>query len=224
MRRQTSRNKRDSGSGDLEGTQLSSTGASRASRRARARSWLHRECRRAGSILCAGVEALGMALCGAGSSRLSLAPALGAVCACRGAMEDGGSRGWRDPSLPGPLAAPRISTGNMHSPHGQPSATARGQRWPLLSLGSKGGAGAGKRIHSRGPPTPRLLSRTGVEVSMGNETRPARQGWVHPDTPESRDLPVPLSPSAPLVPSCARRVTDGVLSPHYVCLSKFNGL
>lgn len=146
VRKQTSRNaslQGDRGTGDPEGTELSSTRASSASRHFRTPSWPHWGCRRAGSSLRAGMEALEVAPCG--SSRLSLAP--GAVCASRGAMED------RGPGQPGPLAAPRISTGNIHTPHGQPSARARGQRWPPFSLGTKGGAGAGKHIQDPIPPS-----------------------------------------------------------------------
>lgn len=151
MRKQTSRNKslkRDSGSGDLERTQLSSTRASRASWHATAPWWLHWECRRAGSSLGAGMEALGMAPCGAGPA----AAASPWLRHSEPSVPVGGPRRMGDPSQPGPLAAPRISTGNVQSPHGQPSARARAQRWPSLSLGNKGGAEQGSTSRVLVPP------------------------------------------------------------------------
>lgn len=96
-----------------------------------------------------------------------------------------GLEGSWDPSQPGPLAAPRIGTGNRHIPYYQPSAGARGQRWPPLALGdakgSKGGAGAGKHIQRTRPPIPRHLSLTGMEVHMGEPAQTCTAGWGHPD-------------------------------------------
>lgn len=222
---------RDSGSGVLEGSQLSSTRASMASWHSRAHSWLHWECRRADCSRRAGMRALGMAPCG--SSRLSLASALGAVWARRGAMEAGTPRAG---GIPG--SEPAWATGSCqeqpwarHSPHCQPGA--RGQRCPPLSLGdaraSEGGAGAGRHIQGTRAPIPRHRNRAGAEVDGGNQAGPAPRGWRHPAAAGARDG---LGSARAPVPECsggaqlcsARRVTDGVLSPHYVCLSKFNGL
>ena len=141
-----------------------------------------------------------------------------------------GLEGSWDPSQPGPLAAPRIGTGNIHTLCHRPSARAQGQRWPPLALGdaseSKGGAGAGKHIQRTRPPIPRHLSHTGMDGGTHGGTRPDLHRRVGPSRAGiCRVTPsVPLSLSAPLVQSCARHFTDGVLSPHYVCLSKFNGL
>lgn len=104
---------------------------------------------------------------GAGSSRLSLAPSLGAIWACRGPTEEGGPRAE---GIPGEPARATGSSQHRHWEHAhphvsaqsgaesQPGARARGQRCPPLSRGdargSKGGAGAGKHVQSRPPPHP----------------------------------------------------------------------
>lgn len=144
--------------------------------------------------------------------------ALVAICACRGAMGDRGSRGWRDPRIPAsqshwelPGSVLRLCTPRIVSPapeHGDSAGL------PFLQ-----GARVGLE-QSPSPPIPRHWSHTRVGGPWGTKGDPhtrAAATRTHLD-PGIRWV-------APLVPGCARRVTDSpVLSPHYVCLSKFNGL
>lgn len=92
---------RNSGSEDLEGTQLSGSRASRASWHATAPSWLTLgiPVGRLQPSCWDGGARNGTMWHGACSSCLSLAPALGGIWACRGATKNGGSWGWRDPGI-----------------------------------------------------------------------------------------------------------------------------
>lgn len=236
MRKQRSR---DRGSGDLDGTQLSSTGASRASWHATAPSWLQWACGRAGCSLPAGTEALGMAPCGAGPAAaacpwLRRSEPSGPVGGRRRRGVPGlkGSRASRGLSRPGPLAAPSIGTGNTHTPMCQPRVGPRASPVPehgdsavlpflgAMPEGARVGLEQGSTSRVVVVPIPRHLGG-GEHGGTRQDLHPGAGAiQAHADPGIGSAPPVPLSPSAPLLLSCARRVTDGALSPHYVCLSK----